>query len=139
VNRSLSARPLYGGLILSLALIAAACSSGGATSAPSSAPTTAASTSASAAPSGGGGTAAASVSIKDFSFAPADLTARVGQEITWTNTGNVSHTVTFDSGGADSGSLSAGATFSHTFDAPGTFTYHCSIHSSMQATITVTQ
>ena len=79
------------------------------------------------------------MAIKDFSFDPASLTAKVGQEITWTNQGNAAHTVTFDTGGVDSGSLSAGATFKHTFDAAGTFTYHCKFHSSMQGTVTVSQ
>lgn len=145
--RSLPWRPLGAGLILSLALIVAACSSSGATVAPSAAPSSQAPASApasgpasaSAAPSTGGGTAGTAVSIKDFSFEPADLTAKVGQEITWTNTGNVAHTVSFNTGGVDSGSLSAGATFKHTFDTPGTFTYHCNFHSSMEATITITQ
>ena len=54
-----------------------------------------------------------------------------------TNTGGASHTVTFDSGGVDSGTLKAGATFKHTFDAAGTFTYHCNFHSSMKGTVTV--
>lgn len=136
------------GAALALTLALAACSSSAATSAPTTAPATAAPTTApataapttaSVAPStaGGGGSAGATVSIKDFSFDPATLTAKVGQEITWTNTGSAAHTVTFDTGGVDSGSLSAGATFKHTFDAAGTLTYHCAIHSSMKGTVTV--
>jgi plastocyanin len=140
VARPLPARPLGAGFILSLVVIVAACSSSGATTAPSAAPPTQAPASASAAPStGGGGTAGSAVSIKDFSFVPGDLTAKVGQEITWTNNGQVAHAVSFNTGLLDSGSLSAGATFTHTFDAPGTFTYHCNFHSSMEATITITQ
>ena len=138
-------------LVLTLALAACASASGTAGTAtsaptaapPSSAPTTAASVAppaASTAPStAGGGSSGTTVSIKDFSFDPAGLTAKVGQEVTWTNTGSAAHTVTFDAGGVDSGSLSAGSTFKHTFDTAGTFTYHCSIHSSMQATVTVSQ
>ena len=131
------------GLVLGAALIVAGCSSSAATGAPTSAPTNApaASTPASAAPPSAapGGATASAVSIIDFGFEPATLTAKAGQEITWTNTGNAAHTVTFDSGGVDSGSLSAGATFKHTFDAAGTFTYHCNFHSSMKGTVTVTQ
>ena len=139
-------------LVLTLALGACASATGTvgtATSAPTaapptSAPTTAASvapTTASVAPSptGGGGSTGSAVTIQDFSFNPAGLTAKVGQEITWTNTGSAPHTVTFDTGGVDSGTLSPGSTFKHTFDATGTFTYHCAIHSAMQATITVGQ
>lgn len=108
------------------------------TTAPTSAPTTAPTTAASVAPTeDSGGTTGTAVSIKDFSFNPAASTAKVGQEVTWTNGGSAPHTVTFDTGGVDSGTLSAGSTFKHTFDAAGKFTYHCSIHSAMQATITV--
>jgi plastocyanin len=125
-------------LVLTLALAACASASGTAgtaTSAPTAAPPAA-----SAAPStAGGGSTGTTVSIKDFSFDPAGLTAKVGQEITWTNTGSATHTVTFDAGGVDSGSLSAGSTFKHTFDTAGTFTYHCSFHSAMQSTVTVSQ
>jgi plastocyanin len=126
------------GLLLAASLVLGACGSSAATSPATSAPTlvatTAAEPSASTAGGGGGGSA---VTIADFSFSPTDLTAKVGQEVTWTNSGNVSHTVTFDTGGVDSGSLTAGSTFKHTFNAAGTFTYHCNIHSSMKATITV--
>jgi plastocyanin len=127
------------GLVVVAAVIVAACSSSSATSAPTGAP--AASTPASAAPPSAapGGATGSAVSIKDFAFEPATITAKVGAEITWTNTGNAAHTVTFDSGGPDSGSLAAGATFKHAFDAAGTFTYHCNFHSSMQGTVTVSQ
>ena len=42
-----------------------------------------------------------------------------------------------DDGSLDSGDLALGATFSQTFDTPGTYTYHYAIHSSMTGTITV--
>lgn len=83
----------------------------------------------------GGGTA---VSIVDFSFNPATLTVAKGATVTWTNTGSATHTVTADDGSFDSGNLSGGSNFSHTFSTAGTFTYHCAIHASMKATITVT-
>lgn len=130
-------------LVLTIALAACASSTApsapAATSAPTAAPASAAPTTASAAPStaGGGGSTGTAVSIKDFAFDPDALTAKVGQEVTWTNTGVAVHTVTFDSGGIESGNLSAGGTFKHTFDAAGTFSYHCTIHSIMLGTITV--
>jgi plastocyanin len=37
-----------------------------------------------------------------------------------------------------SGSLAPGRRFQHTFEAAGTFDYHCSIHPTMRGTITVT-
>jgi plastocyanin len=49
----------------------------------------------------------------------------------------VTHTVTSDNGSFDSSALASGKTFQFTFSKPGTYTYHCSIHASMTATIIV--
>ena len=61
-----------------------------------------------------------------------------GTTVTWTNSDGTTHTVTADGGAFDSGHLADGATFQFTFKAAGVFPYHCSIHSSMNGTITVT-
>ena len=82
-------------------------------------------------------TASASVTIQDFAFGPGSISVAVGSTVTWTNQDSVSHTVTADDGSFDSGRLAQGATFSRTFDTPGTYTYHCAIHPSMTGTITV--
>jgi len=137
MDRPLSSRLAGAGLVVAVAMLLAACSSSAATPTATTAPPSAAPTTAPAAPSSGGTTGTA-VSIKDFSFEPADLTAKVGQEITWTNTGNAAHTVSFNTGSVDSGSMSSGATFKHTFDTPGSYSYHCNFHSNMQGTITIT-
>jgi plastocyanin len=137
VDRPLPSRLAGAGLVIAIAMLLAACSSSAATPTLTAAPPSAAPATSSAAPSSAG-TAGTAVSIKDFSFEPADLTAKVGQEITWTNTGNAAHTVSFNTGNVDSGSMSSGATFKHTFDTPGTYTYHCNFHSNMEATITIT-
>ena len=79
----------------------------------------------------------ASVQIKDFEFAPSKVTIKVGGTVTWTNEGASAHTVTADDGSFDSGQLQKGKTFSRTFDSTGTFSYHCSIHSSMKAQVVV--
>jgi plastocyanin len=79
----------------------------------------------------------ASVTIKDFEFTLATVTISLGGTVTWTNDGPSTHTITADDGSFDSGSLSAGKTFSHTFQTAGTFTYHCSIHPFMKATVIV--
>ena len=89
---------------------------------------------ASPASGGGGGTA---VTIEDFSFSPATLEVPVGAIVDWSNQDSTAHTVTADDGSFDSKSLASGQGFSWTFPTAGTFTYHCSIHSSMKATITV--
>ena len=82
--------------------------------------------------------AANAVSIVDFAFQPSSLTVAKGTAVTWTNTGSVGHTVTADDASFTSDTIAAGTSFSHTFDTAGTFSYHCSIHSQMKATVTVT-
>jgi plastocyanin len=57
--------------------------------------------------------------------------------VTWTNRDTVPHTVTGDSGAWDSGQIQPGATFSHAFDQPGTYAYHCSIHPFMHGMVVV--
>ncbi len=84
------------------------------------------------------GVAAAStaqVLIKDFKFQPATITIQKGDTVTWTHPGSASHTVKF----ADSESpiLKNGATYSKTFDTPGTFNYECGIHPYMKGTVVV--
>jgi len=98
--------------------------------------TTAGPASAAASPAGpaGGGSA---VAIKDFAFNPASLTATAGSTVTWTNSDSTAHTVTADDGSFDSKQIAAGQTFNQTFSKAGTFAYHCTIHSTMKGTITV--
>jgi len=79
----------------------------------------------------------ASVKIQDFQFTPSKVTIKVGGTVTWTNNGPSTHTVTADDGSFDSGQLQKGKMFSQTFDSTGTFSYHCSIHSSMKAQVVV--
>jgi len=123
---------LAGALIVTL--IAAACSSTADESMPTTTNAAVATTTTAATPAGG----AVAVSIEDFAFGPAGLTINVGDTVTWTNNEEgVPHTTTSDDGVWDSKNLSPGDTFSFTFDQPGTYTYHCSIHPSMTAAITV--
>ena len=103
------------------------------TTVPTNTPTTApASTPTTAPPSTGN-----SVSIANFAFSPQTLTVKAGTKVTWTNKDSVTHTVTADKGAFNSGPLSPGNTFSFTFTQAGTYSYHCSIHTSMMATIVV--
>ncbi len=80
----------------------------------------------------------ASVSIVDFAFQPGSIEVAAGSTVTWTNNGSAPHTVSSDSGAFESGQLSPGASFSQTFDTPGAYTYHCSIHPQMTGTVVVT-
>jgi LPXTG-motif cell wall-anchored protein len=79
--------------------------------------------------------AGASVSIKDFSFGPSAITVHVGDTVTWSNQGPSSHTAT--GSGFDTGILKKGQSASHTFNSAGTFSYICSIHPFMKASVTV--
>jgi plastocyanin len=86
---------------------------------------------------GTGGPGANQVFIQGMAFNPASITVTAGTTITWTNKDAIAHTVTSDSNAFDSGTVKSGATFSFTFAAAGTYSYHCIIHPSMVASVTV--
>ena len=77
------------------------------------------------------------VSIDNFAFAPATLTVAAGTTVTWTNRDEEPHTVAASDGSFHSPGMGTGATYSHTFSAPGTFEYVCSIHPMMRGTVVV--
>jgi len=78
------------------------------------------------------------ININNFAFIPPSLSINTGDTVIWTNMDSVAHTVTSDSGTElNSATLQTGSTYSHTFNNPGTFNYHCSIHTSMKGSITV--
>jgi len=57
--------------------------------------------------------------------------------VIWGNADGVTHTVTDDGGAFDSGNITGGEGYSHTFVATGTYTYHCKVHPSMVGTLVV--
>jgi len=78
--------------------------------------------------------------IKDMNFTPHTLTIQRGTTLIWTNHDAVSHTVSAEVKGSKfpaSPPLSQGQSYSFTFNEPGTFKYHCSIHPEMQAIVIV--
>jgi len=77
------------------------------------------------------------VSIVNMAFSAATLTVSVGTTVTWTNSDNMTHTVTSDATGFDSGDIAPGGKYSKVFSAAGTFAYHCTIHPGMKGTIVV--
>ena len=121
--------------VLSLAL--AACGSSGsatpAASTPASAP--AASTAAACAESGTPGSV--TVAIKDFAYDPSAITAKVGETVTFTNGDTASHTATLDDGTCDTKLIANAKSGSLTFSAAGTYPFHCTVHTDMKGTITV--
>jgi plastocyanin len=82
---------------------------------------------------------ATGVTIVDYAFDPKDVTIKPGATVRWTNTGTDKdgHTVTADDGSYDSGVLKEGDTYTHTYDAEGTFSYICSVHPNMKGTVVV--
>ena len=67
-------------------------------------------------------------------FIPNPVTIEVGDTVTWSNDDSAAHTATAGapadgpSGVFDSSLIMAGASFSHTFDAAGSFDYFCMVH-----------
>jgi plastocyanin len=82
-------------------------------------------------------TSATDVKVADFSFAPSDTTVSAGQTVTWTNEGQVDHTVK-GRGFFTAKALGSGEKFSHRFANPGRFAYVCTLHpSQMRGTVVV--
>jgi plastocyanin len=79
------------------------------------------------------------VTIKDRKFNPPTLTIKAGQTVTWVNKDDHDHTVEEDrdKDGFDSGNLSGGDSFKHTFAKAGKYKYACSYHPRMKGTIVV--
>lgn len=82
-----------------------------------------------------------SVTIQNFAFSPSAITVKKGTTVTWANQDSATHTVTETDGqdGPKSDNLVTGKTYSFTYNTVGTFTYDCSIHTSMTGTVTVTE
>lgn len=78
------------------------------------------------------------VDIEGNDFVDGSLTVQKGDTVRWTQRDVAQHTVTADDGSFDSGTLTLLApTFTSTFDAVGSFPYHCEVHASMTDAITV--
>lgn len=77
------------------------------------------------------------VRIENFAFVPAPIKVAPGTAVAWSNADQIPHTSTSKDGVWDSKPLQPGATFQVTFDKPGTYTYGCTIHPFMQATVVV--
>jgi plastocyanin len=83
----------------------------------------------------GGG--AAQVVADNFSFAPARAAVAAGATVTWTNRDDVPHNIVSTDQKFKSPVLDTDEQFSHTFDAPGTYRYFCSIHPKMTGQVVV--
>ncbi len=77
------------------------------------------------------------IDLAGFAFVPRDVTIEVGNTVIWTNRDAVPHTVDADDDSWSSGNLDQGEGYRRTFNAPGSYEYHCKYHAAMVATITV--
>lgn len=81
----------------------------------------------------------ATVKVGDNTFQPTRLSVVAGTTVTWVHTGQVTHNVlSLEVADLRSPDLRPGDQYSYTFKTPGTYTYYCSYHDGMSATITVT-
>lgn len=78
------------------------------------------------------------VQMVDFDYSPKQLTVAAGGSVGFVNGGVAPHTATAKDGTWDTGIVRSGDTVRITFDAAGTFTYYCTIHPDMVATVLVT-
>ncbi|MGQ0697858.1 MAG: OmpA family protein [Panacagrimonas sp.] len=75
------------------------------------------------------------VTIKDFAYAPAQLTIPIGTTVVWTNEDGSKHFVAFTD--ESSARMGKGETYSRTFGAPGIYPYVCTLHPTMTGTVVV--
>jgi len=100
-------------------------------------------------PGGTPGVSTNTIVIADQTFSPGVVNVSVGTTVTWEwkacsddgyggYAGCVSHNVTFDDGSNIASSTQSAGTFTRTFNAVGTFKYHCAIHGApMSGQVTV--
>lgn len=72
-----------------------------------------------------------------YSFSPASLSILAGTRVTFTNSSDKDHTFTANNGAFDSGDVIPGGSYTYTFNTRGSYSYYCTIHPYMTATINV--
>ena len=120
------------------------------TVAPTEAPTPAPATPAPATPTavaatcedvtGSGAATTIEASAAGFEWAPPDITAKVGDVITWQNADNAPHRVATNDGSCRMDSnMNRGDSRSLQFTTSGEYAYRCTVHPSMTGVITITE
>lgn len=79
------------------------------------------------------------VMMRGYAYSPAAVTVYVGDTITWMQHDEAPHDVVTTSAPVAfrSPQLSQGQSWSYTFRQAGTYSYYCSVHPDMRATVTV--
>ncbi len=79
------------------------------------------------------------VDIVGRDYDPKGVTIDAGTTVYWVNEDGNAHTATAFEGEFDSGNLSRGAVYAHTFDEPGRYAYGCAYHLDMGGSVAVRQ
>lgn len=138
---------------LSVVLVLAILALAGCSGAPQSTSTSGTSATSSSSTSGSA-SLTYNVTIKGTAFVNGTLTIHAGDSVDWANAdGPTPHSVTSDAGDPEAFDSSpncrvgvplsqvcmvSGDHFTYTFKAAGTYGYHCKVHDTMKATVTVT-
>jgi plastocyanin len=141
MTKNATRRTLFATSAIAACLLAAGCSS---SKTAANNPATGSASSSSSTPSGAastptGAVAATTITIKNFGYAVSG-SATAGSQVKVTNNDAEAHTVTADSGKAFDVTIQPGKTAK--FAAPataGSYKFHCSFHSNMHGTLTVSQ
>jgi plastocyanin len=85
----------------------------------------------------GAGTKPAQVFVQFSAYGPSQLDILPGQTVLWSNVSSRTHTVTSDTGLFDSDDIHPDQRFTFTFNRPGIYQYHCTIHTSIRGEVDV--
>src|SRR2546429_6396616 len=91
-----------------------------------------------AAPATSASTATKTVQIKRTAFSPSTVTIKTGDTVKWTNVDTQNHQVVSNNGSFVSPILGPGKTYSHRFDASGTYRYHDGLNAAVKGVVSVT-
>ena len=91
-----------------------------------------------AAPATTASTATKTVQIKRSAFSPTTVTIKTGDTITWKNVDTQNHQVVSNNGSFVSPILGPGKTYSHRFNASGTYRYHDGLNATVKGVVKVT-
>jgi plastocyanin len=91
-----------------------------------------------AAPATSQSTATKTVQIKRSAFQPATLTIKTGDTVKWVNADTQNHQVVSNNGSFVSPILGPGKSYTHRFNASGTYRYHDGLNAAVKGVIKVT-
>src|SRR5436309_7501804 len=91
-----------------------------------------------ASPAAPASTATATVQIKRSSFVPRLATIKTGDTVKWVNADTQNHQVVSNNGSFVSPILGPGHSYSHRFNAAGTYRYHDGLNAAVTGTVKVT-